>query len=167
MMRLRLLDLHRLLPVGVSAVLTAGGLAAQAPDRWQLSWSSNAYRMVDNQRVPVGTETYILSLKATVGDSVIATLTTANPAIVDTLDGVMSARQLSLRSRAREIMVQGPTGTGAPPGVTSLMLLTMELRGEEGTGTMTRQITGIPGVQVPPTSVAVSAKKLPASGDSR
>lgn len=136
-------------------------LDAQAPVRWQLTWTDASFRYVDGQQVPTGEQTAILTVTPTRGDSVHATLPTANPAITDTLDGTMSDTRLVLRSRAREAEVR--RAPGAPSGgMTFVLHIELRLRGDVGEGTRRREIDGGPGIMVlPQPADSVRARRLP------
>jgi hypothetical protein len=137
-------------------------LGAQTAVRWQLSWQSDAYRYVDGQRVPLGRESYPLTVsRRGAKDSVLAVLETANAAISDTLDGVMSVTTLTLRSRPRGAIARPENGGPPAPAVSVETTLTLEITGDSLSGVLTRNITGIPGATVPPTRYVVTGRRQP------
>lgn len=149
-----------LLPLLAASVLSVGAVRGQSVTRWEVSWTDDSYRYVDGQRVPTGRQTFVLSVAKTVGDSVVATLPTANPAITDTLVGVMSGTAIALRSRPRAAMARRDENSEvSSPTVT--VELRLAIRENEAAGTLTRTISGMPGVTFPKMETAVAAKRLP------
>jgi hypothetical protein len=141
--------------------LFAARVDAQTATRWTLTWTDDTYRYVDGERVPVGQQSALLSVMPTRGDSVLATLPTANPAIVDTLDGTMTAQRLVLRSRVREATAQGPSSS-SDGGFVFSMHLELQLDGDRATGTRRRLITGPPGMVIPePPPTRITAERAP------
>jgi hypothetical protein len=153
--------LRFMLASATALALFAVRVDAQTVTRWTLTWTDDTYRYVNGERVPVGEQSALLSVMPTRGDSVVATLPTANPAIVDTLDGTMTAQRLVLRSRVREATAQGPSSSPAG-GFRFSMQLELALTGDRGTGTRRRLITGPPGIEVPePPPTRITAERAP------
>lgn len=153
----------RRLAIALGAMLAGSAVeaSAQEPARWTLSWTDDAYRYVNGERVPVGPQSALLTVTPTRGDSVVATLPTTNPAITDTLDGTMTATRLVLRSRTRDVMARGPGSTPAD-GFRGTMLLELDLTGDVGSGTRRMQLSGPPGMRFPePAATRVTAQRMP------
>ena len=135
-------------------------LDAQTPVRWIVSWTDDSYRFVEGKPVPVGLQQYRLTMTPTRGDSVVAVLPTANPAIVDTLDGTATTSQIVLRSRARGALGRPDGSSQNVSGITVAMTLTIDLTGSDGTGTLTSQISGLPGMAfATPTVTPIVARR--------
>lgn len=141
--------------------LLAPAADAQAAMRWTLTWTDDSYRYVDGRRVPVGEQSAVLTVTPTRGDSVVATLPTGNPDIVDTLDGTMTSRRLVLQSRVRRADTRAPNG--ASVGAFSLaMILELTLDGDRGTGSLQRRVSGPPGITVSPSApTPITARREP------
>jgi hypothetical protein len=134
---------------------------AQSAERWTLTWTDDSYRYVDGQRVPTGEQSAALTVTPTRGDSVVATLPTANPAIVDTLDGTMTPQRIVLQSRMRGADIQAPSGAPAG-GFSFTMRLELTLDGDRGTGSRQRRMTGPPGITVLPNEpTPITARRVP------
>jgi hypothetical protein len=153
------------LPVLTAALLfPVATLAQQTTTRFTLAWTDNSYRYEGNQRVPVGPQTATLTVISTVGDSVRASLPTANPDIIDTFDGTMTPTRLVLQSRAREAAVRRPgDDASAPPrSVSFTVRFAIDLQGDTGTGTRTMELVLPPGMSAPaPEPVTISVRRLP------
>jgi hypothetical protein len=141
---------------------TSDDVGAQSAARWQLEWKTDAVRYVDNVAVPIGSETFTLTVtRVGAADSVLAILPTANPAITDTLDGVMSSARLTLRSRPRGATARPMSGGPPASGVSVTTMLELAIQGDSASGKLTRLISGIPGAAVPPAMYQVTATRLP------
>jgi hypothetical protein len=150
--------------VVLAALLAPALLGAQTTTRWTLGWTDNSYRYVDGRQVPVGPQTALLTVTPTSGDSVMATLPTSNPAMVDTLYGTMSATRLTLRTRPQGSLSRrvGDDGSVTPTGgVSSVLHLQLDLQGDAGTGTRTRELTLPPGMSMDPMTVRLTAARVP------
>lgn len=141
--------------------LLAPAADAQTAMRWTLTWTDDSYRYVDGQRVPVGEQSAVLTVTPTRGDSVVATLPTANPAIVDTLDGTLTPQRLVLQSRARGADSRSPSGAPAG-GFAFTMRIELTLDGDRGTGSRQLLVNGPPGVRVSPSEATpLTARREP------
>jgi hypothetical protein len=155
---------HLATAIVTSALLLPGAAFAQTTTRFTLAWTDNSYRYEGNQRVPVGPQSATLTVISTVGDSVRASLPTANPAIIDTFDGTMTPTRLVLQSRSREAAVRRPGDDAAPPpqSVSFTIRFAIDLQGDTGAGTRTMELILPPGMSVPaPEPVKISARREP------
>ena len=155
---------HLATAIMTSALLLPGAAFAQATARFTLAWTDNSYRYEGSQRVPVGPQTATLTVTRTAGDSVVATLPTANPAIVDTFDGTMTPTRLVLRSRTRDAAVRRPgdDAAGPPRSVSFTIRFAIDLQGDTGTGTRITELLLPPGMSAPsPEPVQISVRREP------
>ncbi len=134
-------------PLVLALLLTPAFLGAQATSRWTLGWTDGSYRYVGNERVPVGPQTATLTVVTTTGDSVVATLPTANPTIVDTLDGTLTATRMVLNAR-RRFAIARRAGDGAvgTSDVSWVMRFEFDITGDTGSGTRIRKVS-LPGAR--------------------
>ena len=142
-------------------LLAAAPLGAQETSAWLLSWKDDSYRIEGNRKIPVGTRTFLLTLIPDVGDSVVATLPTANPEVTFVLDGVATATAIDLRSRGADAILRHP-GTGASaPGVSVVIIIHLTIDGDEAKGTITDEILGLPGAAVVRQRHTLTARRQP------
>jgi hypothetical protein len=145
----------------LALALLAPVARAQSTTRWTLTWTDDSFRYVDGQRVPVGEQSAVLSVTPTRGDSVVATLPTANPAIVDTLDGTLTGNRLVLQSRVRSADAR-PADGASRGGFSFTMQIELELEGDRATGSRQRRIAGPPGITVLPSEpTPLTAQRMP------